>query len=143
MAALEGGGDVGLELTELLLREESPEVRTRLYEAIPVQSEIPTPRLLEIVAEETEPALRLSGLVAAAAAIGKSRSAEYGSEFDRRFVGELHEIALNGEARSERYDSAVALKRAGTPASIEVLEEVAQSSDPFVARFAKRALEDL
>jgi HEAT repeat protein len=141
ISELEGGGDVGFELTELLAREVSPEVRTRIYEAIAVQSEIPAQRLLGIVTDETNPAARLAGLRSLASALGKSGNGELGVEFDRRFVAELREIALDAESPSERYLSVAALRTADTPASIEALQEIAQTSDSFVARAARRALE--
>lgn len=139
LATLEEPGQLSAELLGVLEREEDPDVRARIYQALENQPSAEDAAVLRRVLAETDPGLRLlaSPLAAEAAARGTGRE-----EFDAALVPELAGAALGPGDVQAKLRAVYALKRARTPRAVEALREIAgQSAEARVAEAARAAVE--
>lgn len=137
MSCIRSEQPYGKELAAMAKKEPEVMVRRRLYEALLMQADNTAVSLVPVISAETDLAARVAGLNALGDSVSRSMNADWASEFDARQVPDLKRIALSNETTNLRMRAVFALRRAGTPASMQALREITQSADePHVARAA-------
>jgi HEAT repeat protein len=120
--------DVGPQLLDLLSHEASPEVRTRLYQALGGQENYDVETVLSLTQKEFEPSARLAALNLLAEGCRSRPSSELLNYFNASAVPELKSIALTDRESQRRLSSVMTLRRADTAESVNALQEIAQRS---------------
>ncbi|MCG3149821.1 MAG: hypothetical protein PCFJNLEI_03286 [Verrucomicrobiae bacterium] len=141
--AISAHGEVrhlGPELAQLAQREQDPDVRRRLYEAMLPQSALPADELLPVVLAEADVAARVAGFNALGRAVASQPASPLRAQFDQAIVPELQQIASSENTLNIRMRAVFALRRAGTPGAREALVVIAQNSTPQIAVAASRGL---
>jgi HEAT repeat protein len=134
------GGNLGNELLQMALKEEEPDVRRRLYEALLGQTANPAEALLPTIKEESDVAARVAGFNAVADAVKREKSTALAAEFNGAIVKELREIALSSETLNVRMRAVFALRRAGTGAADVALRTISETQNPKIAQAAMNGL---
>ena len=132
--------NLGNELVQMAFKEEEPDVRRRLYEALLGQSENPAEALLPSIKKETDVAARVAGFNAVADAVKRGKSTALTTEFNGAIVQELQEIALSSETLNIRMRAVFALRRAGTGPSDQALRIISETHNPKIAQAAMNGL---
>ena len=140
LGAHRGVPHLGGELADLADAEPEPDVRRRLYEALLVQEEVPAERLLPCVTAEEDPAARIAGFNALGRAVRLDPGSSAGTVFDDEIVPELLRTATTPNSTNLQMRAVFALRRAGTPASLQALEAVAGQAAPQIATAARNGL---
>jgi HEAT repeat protein len=131
---------LGPELFFMAEREEDPDVRRRLYEAMLPQSGILPERLLEKVLAEDDIAARVAGFNALGTAAGRRTSEAVAMAFDQQIVPELLQIATSDNSLNLRMRAVFALRRTQTVSAQAALAEIANTSTPQIAEAARHGL---
>jgi HEAT repeat protein len=140
LATTTSEADLGRQLVGLLDKEPSAEVRTRLYQALGGQETLDGAAILRLTQNENDAAARLAGFELLARSCGAGASTELLSFFNERAVPELKSAALSG-GTPNRLASVLALRNAGTPESLNALQEIGRlSTDAAVVRAAQAAV---
>lgn len=136
------GQSLGPELAVMAKKEEEPNVRRRIYEALLAQSENPSESLLPTIKSETDPSAQVAGFNALGDAVGRGAvSPNVATTFDSEVVPELTQIALSdNQTVNLRTRAVFALRRAGTDAALIALNQISQTQTPMVARAAYNGL---
>jgi HEAT repeat protein len=115
-------------LGEMLVYEQDPEVRKRLYQAVANQSTPENESLTGLVLAEPDTDARLAGYDLLAQQLQNSESTEFAQQFDELVVPQLRETALTAKHLNQRLSAVISLKRAQTDESFLALERIAQES---------------
>lgn len=138
-----GGGDesMGPELARMATAEPEPDVRRRLYEALPGQQNIPSETLLPVIQAETDIAARVAGFNALGDAVRRGASLVVTERFDVEIIPELTRIAVSSESVNIRLRAVFALRSANTSAARQALQVISQTPNPKIAVAARNGLE--
>lgn len=128
LATVDEPGDITDELQRHLAKEEDPEVRKRLYQALGNQENVDIDAVAVTIFEEHDSDARLAGYDFLAGNIGVPENARLREQFEKTAIPELQEIALSSERLNVRLSAVVTLKRANTMESFNALEEIASKS---------------
>ncbi len=140
LSATDEPGSVGSQLLNLLQREQDADVRLRLYQALGNQQDLDLRVALALVQQETNPSAQVAALGLLAGTVRENPNADVLAFFDQTAVAQLKSMALSGEAKDDRVAATMSLTRAGTPAAMAALQELAQqATDPRVLSMATRA----
>jgi HEAT repeat protein len=128
LAGSDSQTDLGPQLTGWLQKENDPEVRTRLYQALGGQEQFDSSAVLALAQKEPPGDARLAALNLVAAATGAGTSPEVSSWFATKALPELRGIALGTGDTQSRVSAVLALSNARTPEALTALHEIAQAS---------------
>lgn len=132
---------LGTDLADAARNEPEADVRRRLYEALPAQTENPAASLLSTIGSETDIAARVAGFNALGDAVRRGSPGGVGGLFDSQIVPELTQIALSPESLNIRMRAVFALRRAGTPAAINALRQISGTQTQSIAQAALNGLQ--
>lgn len=128
LSTSDSAGDIGPQLTDALKQETEPAVRTRIYQALENQPGADPQAVLQLVQNESDTAALLAGLTFLAGTLSSSATPGVANFFNQTGVPKLKDSALNSASSQNRLAAVIALQRAGTPAAIGALQEIAQQS---------------
>jgi len=131
---------LGSTLAAMVAREEEPDVRRRLYEALTPQPDIPATSLMARALAEDDIDARVAAYNAVASAIGQGKAFDTAGAFDHKVVPDLVQIAGNENTLNVRLRAVFALRRANTDAAQQALATLATSSNPTVAAASRAGL---
>jgi HEAT repeat protein len=142
--SLQGPRDqLGATLSYMAEREEDPDVRRRLYEAMLPQSGIIPELLLETVLAEEDIAARVAGFNILGHLTGRDLAGDVTAVFDQQIVPELLRIATSETSLNIRMRAVFALRRAQTAAAQAALAQIANTPTPQIAEAARHGLRTL
>jgi HEAT repeat protein len=133
-------GALGPTLAAMTRTEPEPDVRRRLYEALPAQAENPAGTLLPLIQSETDAAARVAGFNAIGDAVRRGQSSALATQFETQIVPELTRIALAPGSLNVRMRAVFALRRASTPLALQALADISTTQTPQIAQAAKNGL---
>jgi len=134
-------GEIGPQLADLAKQETSPDVRSRLYQALGNLDTYDVPTILALARDESDPDARLAGLTLLAVCCRSASTPELLGFFNQTAVPELKNQALTDGNPKLRLEAVMALGRAGTTESESALEEIARgSNDLKITQAAQAAL---
>jgi HEAT repeat protein len=133
-------GTLGAVLADMVRAEPEVDVRRRLYEAMMAQAQNPAATLVPTIQAERNTAARVAGFNALSDAVRRGQSSSLALDFDAQIVPELTRIALAQDSINIRMRAVFALRRAGTPASLEALTEISKAQSPQIAQAAINGL---
>ena len=139
--SLQGPHDkLGPTLADMAERENDPDVRRRIYEAMLPQSGIPPEQLLERAISEDDVATRVAGFNVLGELAGRGASESTTVFFDQMVVPELLQIAVSETSLNLRMRAVFALRRARTTAAHSALVQIADTPTPQIAEAARHGL---
>jgi HEAT repeat protein len=116
-----------------LKAEADPSVRLRLFQALGNQENFDVASVQALLGNESNPGARTAGFDLLAQQLRENPSPDLAAYFDVNAVPALRAAAFDSLTASDRMSAVIALKRAGTPAAIAALKQLAQSAtDPRV-----------
>jgi len=134
-------GDIGPQLLGWLQQESDPAVRLRLYQALSHQDVVALATVLPSIQRETDADARVAGLGLLADALRTDGHPDASRYFDSTAVAELKNTALTSNRLDQSLAAIMALDRAGTPAALTALGDIAQHpADPACRAAAQQAL---
>ena len=134
-------GAIGPQLLGWLQQESDPAVRLRLYQALSHQDAVASSAVLASVQRETDAESRVAGLGLLAAALRADGNQDATRYFDSTAVTELKNTVLTSGRLDQSLAAIMTLDRAGTPAAIAALTDLAQHpADPACRAAAQQAL---
>lgn len=133
-------GELGADLADLVHSEPEADVRRRIYEALPAQTDNPAASLLAVIQAEGDIAARVAGFNAIGDVVRRSTPGAIAGLFDAQIVPELTQIALSTESLNIRMRAVFALRRAGTPVAIRALGQISSTETPPIAQAALNGL---
>jgi len=134
-------GEIGPQLLGWLQQESDSAVRLRLYQALSHQDAIASSAVLPSVQRETDDEARVAGLGLLADTLRTDGNPDASRYFDSTAVAELKNTVLTSGRLDQSLAAIMALDRAGTPAALAALNEIAQHpTDPPCRTAAQQAL---
>lgn len=133
-------GYLGPSLVDMTEKEPEAEVRRRLYEAMLTQPELSADRVLAAAMKEDDVAARIAGFNAIGHAARLSPESATATAFDATIIPELVQTASQPNSLNLRMRAVFALRRAGTPAARQALENLSHCDTPQIATAAKNGL---
>jgi HEAT repeat protein len=131
LSSSDSTGDIGSQLTDALKQETDPNVRTRIYQALENQPNANPQAVLPLVQNESNITALLAGLNFLTGTLRSSPAPEVADFLNQTAVPKLKDAALNSDSSQNRLSAVFALQRAGTPAAIDALHEIAQQTTDF------------
>ena len=134
-------GEIAPQLLGWLQQENDPGVRLRLYQALSHQDPAASSAVLSSVQRETDPETRVAGFGLLADSLRADGNPDASRYFDSTAVAELKNAALTSTRLDQSLAAIMTLDRAGTPAAIAALNDIAQHpADPACQAAAQQAL---
>ena len=141
LTSADNPGEIRMQLLDWLQQESDPSVRLRLYQALSHQKTITSSTILPLVQRETDAEARLAGLGLLADALRADGSADASLYFESTAIAELKNTVISSGRLDQSLAAIMALDRAGTPAAVAALNEIAQNTtDPAFRAAAQQAL---
>lgn len=136
LTAAENPGEISPQLLGWLQQEGDAAARLRLYQALAHQDVVASSAVLPYVQRETDPEARLAGLWLLAAALRADGNADALGYFESTAIAELKGAALNSRRLDQSLSAIMTLDRAGTPAAMTTLNDIAQNTTNETLRAA-------
>jgi HEAT repeat protein len=136
LTAAENPGAISPQLLSWLQQENDASARLRLYQALANQEAVASSAVLPYVQRETDAEARLAGLGLLAATLRADGNAAALGYFESTAVAELRTAALNSRRLDQSLSAIMALDRAGTPAAMTTLNDIAQNTQDTALRAA-------
>ena len=140
LGSLEGQMNLGTDLIDLLKREDHPDVRQHLYDAIANQSDASFQHVAKHAMNETDPDTRLQAFGSAAQALSTRSFASQRRQFDGEIVPDLLDVALNDGQLHRQIQALNVLIVAGTEGARTAVRIVADADQPVLGEAARQAL---
>lgn len=134
-------GEIAPQLLGWLQQENDPAVRLRLYQALSRQDAVASAAVLPAIQRESDADARVAGLGLLADTLRADGNPVASRYFDATAVAELKTTALTSARLDQSLAAIMALDRAGTPAAVTALGDIAQQpADPACRAAAQQAL---